>query len=57
MTSRCKICGNEDDLYLACTDDGVCSVCTMKFFGGAQATPDRIANLRARIGLSDGQLL
>lgn len=56
MGSNCKVCG-KDDMLTACTGGGVCSVCTMKFFGGGKATPDRIAEIRAKLGLSDGELL
>ena len=52
----CQICGT-DDLYVACSGEGVCSVCKMKFIGGLSATPKKIAEVRSRLGLKDGELL
>lgn len=50
----CKICGT-DDLFTACTDEGVCSICKMNFIGGLTATPDKIKEVRSRLGVADGE--
>lgn len=54
MNENCDVCGKED-LFSFVTRAGVCSVCTMRFFGGATATPARIQEVRSRLGLSDGE--
>ena len=53
--SGCKICG-ASDLFTACSDEGVCGVCTMRFFGGLKVTTERIAEIRGNLGLADGEL-
>ena len=55
--SQCKICGTAQDLFLACTGEGVCSICKLKFIGGLTATQERINQIRAGMGLKDGQFL
>ena len=54
MNSKCKVCGAED-LFSAVTGEGVCSICRMRFFGGGKATPERIGQVRDRLGLSEGE--
>lgn len=54
MNTNCKICGAED-LYSFATGEGVCSVCTMKFFGGGSARQEQIVNVRQRLGLQAGE--
>lgn len=54
MSDKCDICGAVD-LYSVCAGEGVCSVCTMRFFGGRKATADHIQNVRSELGLSDGE--
>ncbi len=56
MGDKCKVCSAED-LFSAVTGEGVCSICTMKFFGGGKATSDRIEKVRAQLGLVDGEFL
>lgn len=53
---ECRICAKED-LFSAVTDDGLCSICTMKFFGGGKPSGDAIEKVRAALGLSDGEFL
>lgn len=53
---KCPIC-NKEDLLMACMDDGVCAVCTMKFFGGGQARAEGIKSVRAKLGLADGEFV
>ena len=50
----CKICGT-DDLFAACSTEGVCAVCKVRFVGGLTATRERIADIRAALGLKEGQ--
>ena len=50
----CQICGTSD-LMTACSDDGVCSVCTMRFLGGGSPRPGAIQKIRERLRLSDGE--
>jgi uncharacterized Zn finger protein (UPF0148 family) len=54
MDGTCKVCGNED-LYSAVTGDGVCAICTMKFFGGIKPNQQSIASVRAKLGVADGE--
>ena len=56
MGSKCKICG-ADDLFTACTSEGVCAICTMKFIGGGPPTADVIKAVRTKLGLADGEFL
>ena len=56
MNDKCKICGAED-LFSAVTGEGVCSICTMKFFGGGKATRNRIEMIRGKLRLSEGEFL
>ncbi len=55
---KCPVC-NKEDLLMACmdADAGACAVCTMKFFGGARITPERIKTVRTELGLADGEFL
>lgn len=56
MANDCKICGT-DDLFTACTGEGVCAICTMKFIGGGSPTADVIKAVRTKLGLDDGEFL
>ncbi len=56
MDDKCKVCGKED-LFSAVTGEGVCSICTMKFFGGGQATANRIKVVRSQLNLCDDEYL
>ncbi len=56
MSSKCKVCGTED-LLTAVTGKGVCSICTMKFFGGEKPTTDFVEKVREQLGLADGEFL
>ncbi|KKM85205.1 hypothetical protein LCGC14_1291390 [marine sediment metagenome] len=53
----CKICGNNDLLTACFSTHPVCSVCTMKFFGGGEPKRGDIIDVRKRLGLSDGEFL
>ena len=50
----CRICGHSD-LYTDVVGEGVCSICKMKFIGGLTATSDKISEVRAKLGLEDGE--
>jgi len=56
---KCGICGKPKgaDLFSAVTNDGVCSICKIKFIGGLPTTTERVNNARVRLGLSDGEYL
>ena len=51
----CRICGQSDDLFLACSSEGVCSVCKLKFVGGLNATEETIQKIRSSLGLKTGE--
>ena len=53
---RCKICNAKDDLFLACTNEGICSICKLKYVGG-DSSNERIKQIRLRLGLKDGEFL
>ncbi len=53
----CSICGLSDDLFLACSREGVCSVCKLKFVGGLDATEEKIQEIRSKLGLKAGEFL
>ena len=57
--SGCKICGKQlsDDLFSAVTGEPMCTVCKVKYIGGLPTTPARIAEVREKLGLADGELL
>lgn len=57
--SACAICGFtlSDDLFAAVTGEPCCAICKLKFIGGLPTTAARIAAVRARLGLADGEHL
>lgn len=59
MNESCKICGTslKADLFAAVTQETVCGICKVNHIGGLSTTPERIANARQRLGLSDGEFL
>ena len=56
---KCEICGTElkNDLFANVTDSPSCTICTINFMGGLPQTPERIATVRSRLGLSNGEYL
>jgi hypothetical protein len=56
---RCAICGANlsADLFAAVTGEKCCAICKVKFIGGLPTSDDRIAVVRARLGLVEGQFL
>lgn len=55
----CEICGapKKDDLFSAVTGEPVCSICKVKYVGGLPTTKARIAEIRATLGLREGEYL
>ena len=55
---RCAICGTDlsQDLFASVMPSPACCVCTVKYVGGRD-TPERIAAVRAAMGLQDGAYL
>lgn len=54
MGDECKVCGKED-LFSSVTGEGVCSVCTMRFFNGGNPDAGAITRVREMLGLKDGE--
>jgi hypothetical protein len=56
--SQCKICGADlnRDLFAYVTQKPVCAICTQKYVGG-DFSAERIAKVRAALGLTDGEYL
>lgn len=54
---NCQICNAKPDLFSEVTGDRVCAVCKVKFVGGLPSTAERVANVRARLGLAEGEYL
>lgn len=54
--SNCHIC-NSTDLYTSVTNEGVCSVCKIKYIGGLPSSQERINAARQRLGLQEGEFL
>ncbi len=52
----CQICG-KSDLYSDVTREPACSVCKLKYVGGLPTTDARILEVRAKLGLKDGEFL
>jgi hypothetical protein len=55
---RCAICGTNlaNDLFAAVAQKPTCAVCTVNYIGGLDS-PQRIASVRAALGLQEGQYL
>ena len=56
---KCGICGtpSEDDLFSFVTQEPVCSLCKINYVGGLPTTSERIAQVRALLGLKPGEFL
>lgn len=59
MSKQCAICGNDlsNDLFASVTGEKCCAICKVKFIGGLPTSDERIAAVRSRLGLSDGQFI
>lgn len=59
MTKRCAICGNDlsRDLFASVTGEKCCCICKTKYIGGLPTSSDRIAHVRERLGLVEGQFI
>jgi hypothetical protein len=53
----CAICGNDlsKDLFASVTGEKCCCICKVKFIGGLPTSDERIAAVRARLGLAEGE--
>lgn len=56
---RCSVCGNDlgNDLFASVTGEKCCAICKLKFIGGLPTSDERIAAVRTKLGLSDGEYL
>jgi len=56
---QCAICGNNlgNDLFASVTGEKCCCICKVKFIGGLPTSDERIATVRSRLGLADGEFL
>lgn len=56
---RCAICGNDlgADLFASVTGEKCCAICKLKFIGGLPTSNERIAAVRATLGLAEGEYL
>ena len=56
---RCAICGNDlgSDLFASVTGEKCCCICKVKFIGGLPTSDERIAAVRTRLELADGEYL
>lgn len=59
MSRRCAVCGNDlgRDLFASVTGEKCCAICKVKFVGGLPTSDERIASVRAKLGLADGEFL
>jgi hypothetical protein len=57
--SRCAICGTSlrSDLFASVTGEACCSICKLNYIGGLPTNPVRIKEVRAALGLADGEYL
>lgn len=55
----CAICDNDlgSDLFASVTGEKCCAICKLKYIGGLPTSPERIAQVRERLGLQAGQHL
>jgi hypothetical protein len=55
---KCAICGTDlsNDLFASVAEKKTCAVCTVNYIGG-NASPARIATVRAALGLAEGEYL
>lgn len=53
----CAICGTNlsNDLFASVTGEKCCAICKVKFIGGLPTSDERIAAVRAGLGLTEGQ--
>ena len=53
----CAICGTNlgNDLFASVTGEKCCAICKVKFVRGLPTTDERIASVRARLSLADGE--
>lgn len=54
---KCEICGTalKDDLFAMVTQETVCCICKTKLIGGLPTSPERIAEVRNKLGLKAGE--
>lgn len=57
--SRCAVCGNDlrNDLFASVTGEPCCSICKLKYIGGLPTSDSRVKEVRAKLGLADGEYL
>ena len=56
---QCEICGTalKQDLFAMVTQEKVCCICKQNWIGGLPTTPERIGEVRQKLGLEAGQYL